>query len=144
MCRLQCVGRNPRSGEGRPEAGRGGERPKLTTAHGQYAFFVGEVGIPADDFLYHRSQWELNAIARGYYRRSRTQWEATRWQTWWILSGVADIRSVGIYKPVDLIRFPWESNRTVADDDLPNTQEVERLRELMRRENEAIEQQQKK
>jgi len=76
--------------------------------------------------------WEIRCIIRGYNRRSRDIWSATRWQTFNLMStSMADIKSAGIHKPTDLITFPWEKQTIFAD--LPTEEEVEADVDLMRR-----------
>ena len=53
-------------------------------------------------------------IHRGYDRRQRYMWSATRWQTYNIMasfSGKQALQDAGIRTITDLIRFPWEVER---------------------------------
>ena len=51
----------------------------------------------------------MQAIIRGYNRRERGMWSATRWQTYYLMSvSMADLKKAGINKPTDLMKFPWE------------------------------------
>lgn len=95
---------------------------------------MGEIGRTNHEFLYELRAWQLRLIIRGYHRRSRDMWSATRWQTYNLMCvSMADIKKVGIYKPSDLLKFPWE------DDTLPTGQltdeQIEELQRQMREEN---------
>lgn len=87
---------------------------------------MGEVGISRHEFYYELKWWEVKAIVRGYNRRHRHLWSATRWQTYNLMSAQAGseaLRKAGIYKPTDLIKFPWEKNVSpVSDDDIADLQ----------------------
>lgn len=55
--------------------------------------------------------WEVHCIIRGYTRRQRSLWAATRWQTYHMMLaqiGSEGMRNAGINKPADLMPFPWE------------------------------------
>ena len=99
---------------------------------------MGEIGIPRREYLYDLASWEIMLIVRGYIRRSRDLWSATRWQTYNLMCvSMADIKKAGIHSPTDLIRFPWEDGRAgnVSADDIPDKDEVERMRRMMMEEN---------
>ena len=104
---------------------------------------MGEIGLPRREVLYELRWWEVRAILRGYNRRHRDAWSIARWQTYHLMcvSG-ADLKGAGILTPMDLIRFPWEDADSPETDDnpagMPSAEEIERLRELMRQENAAI------
>ena len=68
--------------------------------------------------------WEINAIVRGYRKRSRTTWESTRWQTFCILCSLG----AKMHNPRDLMAFPWENEQG----DEITQDEAEELRELMK------------
>ena len=66
-------------------------------------------------------------------------WSATRWQTYYIMlaqCGSENLRKNRIYKPTDLIQFPWEKEKVevqqVSEDD------VRELRAVMDAMNEEI------
>lgn len=46
---------------------------------------------------------------------------------------MADLKNAGIHSDRDLIKFPWETERDPVKQ--PTSEEVEQLREMMRREN---------
>lgn len=72
---------------------------------------MGEIGISRHVFYHELRWWEVKAIVRGYNRRYRNMWSATRWQTYNIMSaqvGSDGMRKSNITKPTDLIEFPWE------------------------------------
>lgn len=73
--------------------------------------FVGEIGLPRHEYLYELRHIDLLLIRRGYERRTRHLWSATRWQTYYIMAaqvGSDGMRKSGINSPTDLIKFPWE------------------------------------
>lgn len=72
---------------------------------------MGEVGIPVSQFYHGLKWWEMQAIIRGYNRRSRGMWSATRWQAYRIMEafvGSDAMKKSGLMNPTDLIHFPWE------------------------------------
>ena len=98
---------------------------------------MGEIGIPRREYLYELAYWEIVLIVRGYSRRNREMWSAVRWQTYNLMSvSMADMKKAGILRPADLLPFPWEKN-DIDLGDLPSDEEIERMRQLMREENEA-------
>ena len=109
---------------------------------------MGEIGISRNEFFNLR-WWEVQAILKGYGRRHRDLWSATRWLTYNVMAsfvGSEAMREKKIYSPVDLIRFPWDTPRNTDDESAPpppSQEEVERIRAIMRAENEAYENNQK-
>ena len=64
-------------------------------------------------------------IVRGYFRRNREMWSATRWQTYNLMCvSMANIKRAGIYRPTDLIKFPWErvAEITISQEDIDELQ----------------------
>lgn len=105
---------------------------------------MGEIGIPRLEYLYDLEYWEIVLIVRGYFRKSREMWSATRWQTYNLMCvSMADLKKVGIYRPTDLIRFPWEKDLPEAGATGPTKAEVEEMRRIMMEENARIEAAQK-
>lgn len=105
---------------------------------------MGEIGIPRCEYLYDLEYWEIVLIVRGYFRKSREMWSATRWQTYNLMCvSMADLKKVGIYRPTDLIRFPWEKDIPEAGAAGPTKQEVEEMRRMMMEENARAEAAQK-
>ena len=100
---------------------------------------MGEIGYDRHEFLYDLRLWEIRSIIKGYRLRARTAWESARLNAFFIMSSMADLRKAGIYRDTDLIKFPWEK-MIVDRDDQPTSEEVERLREMMRRENAKLNQ----
>ena len=107
--------------------------------------FVGEIGIPRREYLFELDYVDIVQIERGYERRQRHRWSATRWQTFCLMNAFAGgdaMKKNGIHTPQDLIHFPWD---TADDDDDDGTtsgggiteKEAEHLRDIMRRENAA-------
>jgi hypothetical protein len=87
------------------------------TAIDSYELFVGEIGMLRREYLYDVSFWEMRRILRGYRKRYRDMWSATRWQAFYIMSSMSDLKKAGIYNPTDLIKFPWEKEVTKLTDD---------------------------
>lgn len=80
---------------------------------------VGEIGISPDAFC-RLKWWEVRSIIRGYNRRYRNMWSATRWQTYNIMAsfcGGDNLSKNGLHSPKDLLPFPWEQTRTVVTPD---------------------------
>ena len=93
--------------------------------------FVGEIGIQRREFLYEIKFWEARRILRGYNRRERGMWSATRWQTYYLMSvSMADLKKAGIKGPTDLIKFPWEKE-TADTTDLPSDEEIAEMQAEM-------------
>ena len=93
--------------------------------------FVGEIGIQRREFLYEIKFWEARRILRGYNRRERGMWSATRWQTYYLMSvSMADLKKAGINGPTDLIKFPWEKE-TADTTDLPSDEEIAEMQAEM-------------
>ena len=104
---------------------------------------MGEIGIPHATALHDLRFWQIQQAIDGNNRRHRDAWSMTRWQTYYLMAaqcGGENLSKSGIHSPIDLIRFPWDTD---TDDDTPaagqpSAAEVEALRELMRQENAKI------
>lgn len=97
---------------------------------------VGEIGRSHREFLYDMQLWHLRSVVKGYFKRNREMWSATRWQTYNLMCvSTADLKKAGIYKPTDLIRFPWENESEEGCGNMPTKEEIERLQQIMREEN---------
>lgn len=48
---------------------------------------------------------------------------------------MADIKKAGIYKPTDLIKFPWDVKQDGGGGNQPTEEEIKYLRQLMIEEN---------
>ena len=62
-------------------------------------------------------------IHRGYDRRHRNLWSATRWQTYRLMEAFAGSKALseaGINSAKDLLPFPWDIDHS----DLPTEDEV--------------------
>lgn len=73
---------------------------------------------------------ELVVIERGYDRRHRHLWSATRWETFYMMSAFAGgdaMKQSGLNYPTDLIQFPWERDNP----SLPTEEEQEDLKNMM-------------
>lgn len=100
---------------------------------------MGEIGYDRREFLYVLQFWEIRAIIRGYRARARGMWEAARLNAFFIMCSMADMKKAGVTSDRALVRFPWEDD-DVASEDQPDAEEVERLREMIREENERLNQ----
>lgn len=97
--------------------------------------FVGEIGIPRSEYLYELQYLDQIQIERGYDRRHRHIWGISRWQTYMLMSvSMADLKKAGIYKPTDILKFPWDESDEETGD-MPDEAGVQRLRQLMMEEN---------
>ena len=90
--------------------------------------------MPRREFLYDIRFWEARRILRGYRNRYRDMWSATRWQAFYIMSSMADLKKAGIYSPTDLIKFPWEKE----DFKGPTEDEMEDLKAALHEEKERL------
>ena len=64
-------------------------------------------------------------------------WSAVRWQTYNLMCvSMADLKKAGIYKPTDLIKFPWDKDDTQMGN-LPTKSEMEEMQREMREMNAA-------
>lgn len=98
---------------------------------------MGEIGLPINDYLYRLSYADLLLISRGYENRKRDLWSATRWQTYnLMLVSMADIKKAGINSPKDLMPLPWDDNGEEEEQVKITQEEINRMREDMRRMNE--------
>ena len=95
-----------------------------------FQLLVGEIGITRNEFLYELKYWEIILIIRGYNRRQRDLWSAARWHAFNVMSAMpyCKLADSGIYRPTDLIKFPWEEERHEA----PTEAEQEELQQLAR------------
>ena len=93
---------------------------------------VGEIGIQRNEFLYTLRLWEINAIVKGYRRRTREHWEMTRH----LGLTFCNVMGAKIDSAHDYLPLPWDDKATSKE---LTEEEVNQLMELMRKENEAIE-----
>lgn len=103
---------------------------------------MGEIGRGHHEFLWELNAWQIRAIIRGYYRRHRHLWSATRWQTYNLMCCQSDLKKAGIHSPQDLLKFPWE--REEAAGDMLTDKEIADLQRKMREENEKLQREMKK
>ena len=90
---------------------------------------MGEIGITTGQFYYGLRWWEIKAIIRGYNRRNRAMWSATRWQTYNIMvsfSGGQSLSEKGIHGPKDLLPLPWDTD----DFDTANLPTEDEIKEM--------------
>ena len=100
-----------------------------------YQLFVGEIGYNRHEYLFELDYCDILLISRGYFRRTREMWSATRWQTFYLMSvSMADLKKAGIYRPSDLIKFPWEKDE-IDSGNMPTKADIEEMRRIMREEN---------
>lgn len=98
---------------------------------------MGEIGLPINDYLYRLTYADLLLISRGYENRKRDLWSAVRWQTYnLMLVSMADIKKAGINSPKDLMPLPWDDNGEEEEQVKITQEEINRMREDMRRMNE--------
>ena len=97
---------------------------------------VGEIGIPRKEFLYTLRLWEINAIVKGYRRRTREHWEMTRH----LGLTFCNVMGAQINSAHDYLPLPWDDKAISKE---LTEEEVNQLMELMRKENEAIEKKKK-
>ena len=70
-------------------------------------------------------------------------WSAMRWQTFNLMAayvGSTSLAESGIYKPTDLLQFPWEKEPTqpMSDDEIKEMQEeMKMFQDMMRNEEKA-------
>ena len=89
--------------------------------------------------MYEMKLWQLRMVVKGYFRRSREMWSAVRWQTYNLMSvSMADLKKAGIYKPADLIQFPWDK-KDEESGNLPSREEQQRMIQEMRDYNARVE-----
>lgn len=82
--------------------------------------------------LYTLNNWQIRAAVRGYYRSQRALYDTSRFISLVIASCHRDPKKPPI-KATDLATYPWDRKHTPA---MPSDEEIQRLRELMREENE--------
>ena len=106
---------------------------------------MGEIGVQRSEYLYELEYWDIALIVRGYFRRNREMWSATRWQTYNLMCvSMANIKRAGIYRPTDLIKFPWEKEVSEGGGHILTNEEVAEMRRMMMEENARAEQESKK
>ena len=101
--------------------------------------FVGEIGIARREYLYELQYLDLLQIERGNERRHRHEWSIARWQTYMLMSvSMADLKKAGIYKPTDILKFPWDNDGdSEGGGNMPDAAEIARMQQEMREYNEA-------
>lgn len=98
---------------------------------------MGEIGYNRHEFMYEMKWWEIRCIIRGYNRRARHLWSATRWQTYHLLSvAPVDLKKHGINGPIDLLKFPWETDEeSGGGGSMPTDEEIAEMRRMIAEEN---------
>ena len=102
------------------------------------------MGINRADALYKMAKWEINAAIRGYYRRNRAMWEATRFQTFSIVRALGGCQNKAT--PQDWFKYTWEEKKIKDEEgvgDIPSLEEANKIREQIRLENEMAERRRK-
>ena len=105
---------------------------------------MGEIGVNRLEYLYELSWLDLILIERGYDRRCRHLWSATRWQAYELMSaqmGGQQMRENGIHSPLDLLKFPWEKNDDGSgggNGNMPDAATIAQLRQMMMEENAKV------
>lgn len=88
---------------------------------------MGEIGRTPGELKHGLKWWEIRCIIRGYNRRHRDLWSATRWQTYNIMAaqvGGKQLSENGINSVHDLLPLPWDDNR---HNDLPTEEDVAKV-----------------
>jgi hypothetical protein len=73
---------------------------------------VGEIGRTPGELKHGLKWWEIRCIIRGYNRRHRDLWSATRWQTYNLMAaqvGGKQLSENGINSVHDLLPLPWDN-----------------------------------
>ena len=86
---------------------------------------MGEIGRSHQEFMYDMKLWQLRMVVKGYYKRNRDMWSATRWQTYNLMAsfvGGDKLSEHGINEPRDLIRFPWEEQTMLTPEEVEDMQ----------------------
>lgn len=108
------------------------KKKKFRSAHEQYGFFVGEVGIDEHRLLHELELWQLQQISSGYGRRHRSDWLRSRFLTWVI----ARCNGSKAESPEEMFEFLWErEEREEQENSDENIAELMQLVEECRREN---------
>jgi len=98
---------------------------------------VGEVGLPRREFLYEIKVWEANRIIRGFKKRNRTELELLRLTAY---SAFFSFRKNEQHlTPQTWLPFSFDKENVEDEEesDIPSMEEVERMREEIRRINQA-------
>ena len=85
---------------------------------------MGEIGRTPGELKHGLKWWEIRCIIRGYNRRHRDLWSATRWQTYNLMAaqvGGKQLSENGINSVHDLLPLPWDNDN---HSDLPTPDEV--------------------
>ena len=72
---------------------------------------MGEIGRTPGELKHGLKWWEIRCIIRGYNRRHRDLWSATRWQTYNLMAaqvGGKQLSENGINSVHDLLPLPWD------------------------------------
>ena len=103
--------------------------------------FVGEIGLLRREYLYDLTFAELLLIKRGYFRRFHPQWEMARLIAHQVHYCMGLANNESPKTPSEWLPFSWEhteDGETIAEP-IPDEEEVERLRQIMRDENAKLE-----
>jgi hypothetical protein len=98
---------------------------------------VGEVGLPRREFLYEIKVWEANRIIRGYRKRNITELELLRltaYSAFFSFRKNEQHLTPHSWLPLS---FDKENVEDEEESDIPSMEEVERMREEIRRINQA-------
>ena len=96
---------------------------------------MGEIGRTPGELKHGLKWWEIRCIIRGYNRRHRDLWSATRWQTYNIMAaqvGGDQLTKNGIHNVHDLLPLPWDNKnhngQTLTQDEIDK--EVKMMRAI--------------
>ena len=107
-------------------------KKKLGSAHEQFGYFVGQIGIDTKLFLHDLELWQLQQISDNFSKRSIPGWNQARFVSWII----ARINGSKVESPEELHEFPWErAERELEEHSSENMESLHDLVEECKREN---------
>lgn len=89
---------------------------------------MGKGGVDPEYFKYKMTLSEAALYMDGLNMRDRTAWGTTRWLIWTISKMVGGKAG----SPEDIIRFPWERDKDMTDEEKDD--EYERMMDTLRAE----------
>ena len=98
---------------------------------------VGEVGLPRREFLYEIKVWEANRIIRGYRKRNITELELLRLTAYSAFFSFRKNEQHLTPQSWLPLSFDKDNGEDEEESDIPSMEEVERMREEIRRINQA-------
>jgi len=95
---------------------------------------VGEIGIPRREFLYEMTHVEILLTVRGYFARQHSSWEQARLIAYCAKFCMGSKTTLPTLR--EWLPFRWEQRKTYSNGTTMSDEEVQRLRDLIRKENE--------